>query len=70
MIISLSDLIAASHSTKTDRRRFIGDSDARMIKSADESAPIRLWREKRGDVEPEDLSKNTVPSSSRRRRRT
>jgi predicted phage-related endonuclease len=40
------------------RRHFIGGSDARIIMSADETALIRLWREKRGEIEPEDLSDN------------
>ena len=39
-----------------DRRSFIGGSDARIIMGDDEAALIRLWREKRGEVEPEDLS--------------
>jgi predicted phage-related endonuclease len=39
-----------------DRRSFIGGSDARTIMGEDESALLRLWREKRGAVEPEDLS--------------
>ncbi len=39
-----------------DRRYFIGGSDARVIMGNDEAALIRLWREKRGEVEPEDLS--------------
>jgi len=43
-----------------DRRRFIGGSDARIIMGTDENALIRLWREKRGEVEPEDLSGNLV----------
>jgi YqaJ-like recombinase protein len=43
-----------------DRRRFIGGSDARIIMGSDEQALIRLWREKRGEVEPEDLSGNLV----------
>ena len=42
------------------RRSFIGGSDARVIMGSDESALIRLWREKRGDVEPEDLSGNLI----------
>jgi predicted phage-related endonuclease len=41
-----------------DRRYFIGGSDARIIMADDESALVRLWREKRGEVEPEDLSGN------------
>jgi YqaJ-like viral recombinase domain len=43
-----------------DRRYFIGGSDARIIMGADEAALIRLWREKRGEVEPEDLSGNLI----------
>jgi predicted phage-related endonuclease len=42
------------------RRSFIGGSDARLIMGDDETALIRLWREKRGDVEPEDLSGNLI----------
>ena len=38
------------------RRHFIGGSDARIIMGDDEAALLRLWREKRGEVEPEDLS--------------
>ena len=50
--------------TKKLRRYFIGGSDARIIMGADEAALIRLWREKRGEVEPEDLScrKRRAPS--------
>ena len=44
----------------TGRRRFIGGSDARTIMGDDEAALIRLWREKRGEVEPEDLSGNLI----------
>jgi predicted phage-related endonuclease len=43
-----------------DRRHFIGGSDARIIMGADESALVRLWREKRGEIEPEDLSGNLI----------
>jgi len=42
------------------RRSFIGGSDARIIMGSDESALIRLWREKRGESEPEDLSGNLI----------
>jgi predicted phage-related endonuclease len=42
------------------RRHFIGGSDARIIMGEDEAALIRLWREKRGEIEPEDLSGNLV----------
>jgi len=42
------------------RRYFIGGSDARIIMGSDEAALVRLWREKRGEVEPEDLSGNLI----------
>ena len=42
------------------RRSFIGGSDARVIMGDDEPALVRLWREKRGEVEPEDLSDNLI----------
>ncbi len=42
------------------RRYFIGGSDARIIMGDDEVALLRLWREKRGEVEPEDLSGNLI----------
>ena len=41
-------------------RYFIGGSDARTIIGDDEAALLRLWREKRAEVEPEDLSGNLV----------
>src|ERR1700737_5585147 len=44
----------------TGRRSFIGGSDARIIMGDDGAAPHRLWREKRGEVEPEDLSGNLI----------
>jgi predicted phage-related endonuclease len=47
-------------SMAAERRAFIGGSDARIIMGSDEGALVRLWREKRGDVEPEDLSGNLV----------
>src|SRR5438034_6747035 len=43
-----------------ERRAFIGGSDARIIMGTDEAALIRLWREKRGEAEPEDLSGNLI----------
>jgi predicted phage-related endonuclease len=45
---------------KRNRGHFIGGSDARIIMGNDEAALVRLWREKRGEVEPEDLSANLV----------
>jgi predicted phage-related endonuclease len=43
-----------------ERRSFIGGSDARIIMGNDEAALVRLWQEKRGDVEPADLSGELV----------
>jgi len=43
-----------------DRREFIGGSDARIIMGNDQVALERLWREKRGEVEPDDLSGNLI----------
>src|SRR5580693_1345916 len=43
-----------------NRRGFIGGSDARIIMGDDEAALMRLWQEKRGEVEPEDLSRNLI----------
>jgi predicted phage-related endonuclease len=43
-----------------DRRYFIGGSDARIIIGDDEAALLRLWREKRGEVEAEDFSGNLI----------
>jgi putative phage-type endonuclease len=42
------------------RRTFIGGSDARIIMGSDEAALVRLWREKRGEADPEDLSGNLI----------
>src|SRR4051794_15940436 len=46
--------------TKRNRNRYIGGSDARLIMGEDEGALVRLWREKRGEQEPEDLSDNLI----------
>jgi predicted phage-related endonuclease len=43
-----------------ERRSFIGGSDARIIMGNDEDALIRLWREKRGEAEPQDYSGNLI----------
>jgi predicted phage-related endonuclease len=56
------DSLSRSHSSflTPDRRSFIGGSDARIIMGNDEAALVRLWREKRGEVEPEDLTGNLI----------
>jgi predicted phage-related endonuclease len=45
---------------RADRRAFIGGSDARIIMGDDEGALVRLWREKRGEIELQDLSANLI----------
>ena len=45
---------------RDDRRAFLGGSDARIIMGADEPPLLRLWREKRGEAEPEDLGGNLI----------
>jgi predicted phage-related endonuclease len=52
-----SGLLGKSHEK---HRFFIGGSDSRVIMGNDEAALVRLWREKRGEAEPEDLSGNLV----------
>jgi predicted phage-related endonuclease len=42
------------------RRSFIGGSDARIIMGKDDTALVRLWRQKRGEAEPPDYSGNLV----------
>ena len=49
-----SELLTMGH--LPDRRSFIGGSDARIVMGRDETALVRLWREKRGEIEPVDLS--------------
>jgi hypothetical protein len=46
--------------SRSERRYFVGGSDARIIMGQDEKALIRLWQEKRGEVGPEDLSGNLI----------
>jgi predicted phage-related endonuclease len=45
---------------RLNRRSFIGGSDARIIMGGDEAALLRLWGEKRGEADPEDLSGNLI----------
>jgi hypothetical protein len=40
--------------------RCVGGSDARIILGDDKPALLRLWREKRGEAEPQDMSGNLV----------
>ena len=56
----MSETLASGQIRKLSRQSFIGGSDARIIVGDDEAALVRLWREKRGEIEPEDLSGNLV----------
>jgi hypothetical protein len=53
-------MLSAKPNDWAPRRAFIGGSDARIIMGSDEAALVRLWYEKRGEAEPEDLSGNLV----------
>ena len=51
-------------------RKYIGGSDARIIMAGDEAGLIQLWKEKRGEAEPEGHlalvapRKNVIPGRS------
>ena len=60
IINRMGDANMIQDQTSVHRRSFIGGSDARVIMGDDEAALFRLWREKRGEVEPEDLSANLI----------
>jgi predicted phage-related endonuclease len=52
--------VTQNSTTALDRRTFIGGSDARIIMGDDQAALLRLWQEKRGEIEPVDLSGNLI----------
>src|SRR5271169_4305342 len=45
---------------QVSRRSFIGGTDARVIMGDSEPALLRLWQEKRGEIEPDDLCDNLI----------
>src|SRR5262249_50779619 len=57
---SIQRSVDMSQTVLMQRRGFIGGSDARIIMGTDEPALIHLWREKRGEAEPDDLSGNLI----------
>ena len=60
---------SGTYTTNFERRRhFLGGSDARIIMSGDEAALIRLWKEKRGEPEPEESVQQPHRPTRRRRR--
>jgi putative phage-type endonuclease len=52
--------MTVGYKDQANRRGFIGGSDARIIMGRDEAALVRLWREKCGEAQPEDLSGNLI----------
>jgi hypothetical protein len=67
---SQSTSLPAVRVKPSDRGYLIRGSGARVIMGAEEAPLVRLWREKRANVEPEDLSNrrwygpSTVPMGS------
>jgi hypothetical protein len=55
-----ASLKSTESGTEKNRRSFVGGSDVRIIMGDDEKALVRLWREKRGEVPPKDLSGNLI----------
>src|SRR4028119_1825147 len=49
-----------SSGNMAERRTYVGGSDARVIMGSDEAALVRLWREKRGEAETQDLSRDLL----------
>src|ERR1044071_6882078 len=45
---------------RSDRRSFIGSSEARTIMGTDADVLVRLWEEQRAEVEPEALSGSLI----------
>jgi len=60
---AMEDVVSGSANPKVSlvhRGSYIGGSDVRIVMGNDEAALLRLWREKRGEIEPEDLSGNLI----------
>jgi hypothetical protein len=51
--------------TRESCRHFVGGSHARIIIAGNEAALIELWKEKRGDAEPGELSNNLIVHPAR-----
>jgi predicted phage-related endonuclease len=52
--------MASQPRSPVNNQPYLGGSDARIIMGQDEPALVWLWREKRGEIEPEDLSGNLI----------
>src|SRR5262249_53073318 len=58
--VAMQDALPKAIANARDRRSFVGGSDARIIMGIDQAALLQLWREKRGEAGPKDLSGNLV----------
>jgi predicted phage-related endonuclease len=54
------DAIKPGQGAALFRRNFVGGSDARIIMGNDQNELLRLWREKRGECGPKDLSQDLI----------
>jgi predicted phage-related endonuclease len=60
VLVKECDMTNVNGPVVNDRRGAIGGSDARIIMGTDEAALLRLWRQKRGEADAEDLSDNLI----------
>src|SRR5262249_49237249 len=60
--VTIEEIMNSNARTRMSESRhsFIGGSDARIIMGADQAALVRLWHEKRGEAEREDLSGDLI----------
>lgn len=55
--MNVSALLAKDENWLAARRKTLGGSDANILMNGDPAAILRLWQEKRGEAESEDLSR-------------
>lgn len=55
--MNVASLLAKDESWLLARRGSLGGSDANILMNGDPAAILHLWQEKRGEAEPEDLSR-------------
>ena len=54
---TVAEILAKDADWLANRRKTLGGSDANILMNGDPDAILRLWQEKRGEVEGEDLSR-------------
>lgn len=57
MMKTVAEILAKDAAWLENRRKTLGGSDANILMSGDDARILRLWQEKRGEVEGEDLSR-------------